>query len=420
MDRIQVRGGRRLKGEVTVEGAKNAALPILLAALLTPERCTFRNVPRVVDVRTTLRLLANLGVRVDDGDGAITVQAERLARLEAQYELVKTMRASFLALGPLVARFGRARVSTPGGCAIGSRPVDLHLEGLQKLGARVRIVHGYVEAEAEKLHGTRLSLDFPSVGATEHLMMVATLADGTTTIENAAREPEVVDLAQALTAMGAKISGAGEAAITIDGVASLHGVDFTIIPDRIEAGTFMMAAAISGGDVMVRGARSDHLQAVILKLREAGVEVQEGDDSLRVIGNGRLRSVDVKTMPHPGFPTDLQAQMMAALALADGRSVISETIFDNRFMHVLELNRMGAEIKIEGNAAIIRGVATLSGAPVMATDLRASVCLVLAGLAAEGMTDVQRVYHLDRGYARIEEKLSALGADVRRVKEARG
>ncbi len=420
MDTIHIRGGRRLKGEVTVEGAKNAALPILLGALLTSERCTFRNVPRVVDVRTTLRLLAGLGARVDDADGVISVQAERLARLEAQYELVKTMRASFLSLGPLLARFGRARVSTPGGCAIGSRPVDLHLDGLQKLGARVRIVHGYVEAETEALRGARIYLDFPSVGATEHLMMVATLADGTTTIEQAAREPEVVDLARVLNAMGAKITGAGEDIITIEGVPALHGVDCTVIPDRIEAGTFMMAAAITGGDVYVRGARADHLHAVTLKLREAGVELQEDSDGIRVIGNGRLRSVDVKTMPYPGFPTDLQAQMMAALALADGRSVISETIFENRFMHVLELNRMGADIKVEGNSAIVRGVATLSGAPVMATDLRASVCLVLAGLAADGMTEVSRVYHLDRGYVRIEEKLSALGADIRRVKERRG
>jgi UDP-N-acetylglucosamine 1-carboxyvinyltransferase len=420
MDKIVIRGGRRLKGEVMVGGAKNAALPILLASLLTPERCTFHNIPYVVDVRTTLRLLANLGAQVEESDGSISVQAERLARLEAQYELVKTMRASFLALGPLLARFGRARVSTPGGCAIGSRPVDLHLEGLQKMGARVRIVHGYVEAEAEKLQGARIYLDVPSVGAAEHLMTVATLAAGTTVIENAAREPEVVDLARALTAMGARIDGAGEDKITIEGVSALKGCDFTIIPDRIEAGTFMMAAAITGGDVYVRGARPEHLHAVILKLREAGVEVQEDAEGIRVIGNGRLSSVDIKTMPYPGFPTDLQAQMMAVMAFADGRSVISETIFENRFMHVLELNRMGADIKVQGHSAFVRGAATLSGAPVMATDLRASVCLVLAALAAEGETEVSRVYHLDRGYSRIEEKLSALGADIRRVKEGRG
>lgn len=420
MDKILIRGGRRLTGEVALEGAKNAALPILLAALLTPERCTFRNVPSVVDVRTTLRLLADLGATVEASDGSVSVEATRLVRFEAQYDLVKTMRASFLALGPLVARFGRARVSTPGGCAIGSRPVDLHLEGLQRMGARVRIVHGYVEAEAEQLRGATIYLDVPSVGATEHLMMVATLASGVTTIEHAAREPEVVDLARALTGMGAKISGAGEDVITIEGVPSLHGVDFTVVPDRIEAGTLMMAAAVTGGDVFVRGARGEHLHAVILKLREAGVDVQEEADGVRVIANGRLRSVDVKTMPYPGFPTDLQAQMMAAMTLAEGRAVISETIFENRFMHVLELNRMGADIKVEGNTAIVRGVDGLSGAPVMATDLRASVCLVLAGLAADGVTEVSRVYHLDRGYVRLEEKLSALGADIRRVKEQRG
>jgi|SRR5579862_2539183 len=417
MDKIIIRGGRRLKGEVTLEGAKNAALPILLASLLTPERCTFHNVPSVVDVRTTLRLLADLGAVVEEDGGAVSVQAERLVRLEAQYDLVKTMRASFLALGPLVARFGRARVSTPGGCAIGSRPVNLHLEGLQKMGAQVRIVHGYVEAEAEQLRGANIYLDFPSVGATEHLMMVGALASGVTTIEHAAREPEVVDLARALTAMGAKISGAGEDVITIEGVPSLHGLDFTVVPDRIEAGTFMIAAALTGGDLLIRGACTEHLNAVVLKLREAGADVHDAPGGVRVVVEGRLRSVDVKTMPYPGFPTDLQAQMMAAMTLAHGRALISETIFENRFMHVLELNRMGADIKVEGNAAIIRGVAALSGAPVMATDLRASVCLVLAGLAAEGVTEVARVYHLDRGYARLEEKLSALGADIRRVKE---
>jgi UDP-N-acetylglucosamine 1-carboxyvinyltransferase len=420
MDKIVIRGGRRLKGEVSIDGAKNAALPILLAALLTPEQCTFRNLPPVVDVRTTLRLLADLGAAVEEGADVVSVRAARLVRLEAQYELVKTMRASFLSLGPLLARFGRARVSTPGGCAIGSRPVDLHLEGLQKMGARIQIIHGYVEAEADGLRGARIYLDVPSVGATEHLMMVATLAEGTTTIEHAAREPEVVDLARALTAMGARVGGAGEDVITVEGGGALHGVDFTVIPDRIEAGTFMIAAALTGGDIYVRGARADHLHAVILKLREAGVDIREDRDGVRVIGNGRLRSVDVKTMPYPGFPTDLQAQMMAAVALADGRSVISETIFENRFMHVLELNRMGADVKVEGNAAIVRGVAALSGAPVMATDLRASVCLVLAGLAAEGTTELSRVYHLDRGYSCLEEKLSSLGADIRRVKETTG
>jgi len=419
VDKILVRGGNALHGEVTVEGAKNAALPILLCSLLTADTCRFRNVPRVVDVRTTLRLLADLGADVEDDGTVISIRAERLARLEASYDLVKTMRASFLVLGPLLARFGSARVSTPGGCAIGSRPVNLHIDGLQRMGARVELIHGYAEAHAKGLRGASINLDMPSVGATEHLMMAATLAKGTTRIENAAREPEIVDLANALIAMGAKVQGAGEHVITIDGVESLHGMEWSVIPDRIEAGTFMVAAALTGGDVDVRGANAEHLNAFVLKLRESGSQVIPNDGGIRVIGNGRVRSVDVKTMPYPGFPTDLQAQMMAAMAVADGQSVISETIFENRFMHVQELDRMGANVRIEGNNAIVRGVERLSGAPVMATDLRASVCLILAGLAAEGVTELSRVYHLDRGYVRIEEKLSRLGADIRRVKESR-
>lgn len=417
MDKILVGGGNALHGEVTVDGAKNAALPILLCSLLTSETCRFRNVPRVVDVRTTLRLLADLGAHVEDDGETISIRAERLARLEASYDLVKTMRASFLVLGPLLARFGSARVSTPGGCAIGSRPVNLHIDGLQRMGAHVELVHGYAQAETKGLHGASINLDMPSVGATEHLMMAATLAKGTTRIENAAREPEIVDLANALKAMGAHIQGAGEHVITIEGVNSLHGMEWSVIPDRIEAGTFMMAASITGGDVQIHGANAEHLNAVVLKLRESGSQVIESDGSIRVIGNGRIRSVDVKTMPYPGFPTDLQAQMMAAMSVAEGQSVISETIFENRFMHVQELDRMGANVRIEGNTAIVRGVERLSGAPVMATDLRASVCLILAGLAAEGVTELSRVYHLDRGYARIEEKLSKLGADIRRVKQ---
>jgi len=418
MDKIVIRGGTRLRGRVDVEGSKNAALPILLASLLSAEECIFRNVPNVVDVRTTLRLLEGLGAEVERlGDSAVRIRAERLARLEAQYELVKTMRASFLVLGPLLARHGHARVSTPGGCAIGGRPINLHLEGLERMGARVELVEGYAQAEAEELHGARIYLDFPSVGATEHLMMVATLAKGQTTIEHAAREPEIVDLAGALISMGAQIRGAGEDVITIDGVERLHGTDYTVIPDRIEAGTFLVAAAITGGDIDVVGAIPTHLDPVILKLREMGVDVREHDHGVRVIGNGRLHAVDIKTMPYPGFPTDLQAQMMAALCTADGQSVISETIFENRFMHVYELNRMGADIKVEGNRAFVSGVAQLGGAPVMATDLRASVSLILAGLAAPGTTEVSRVYHLDRGYVRIEEKLSALGADIARVRE---
>jgi UDP-N-acetylglucosamine 1-carboxyvinyltransferase len=417
MDKILIRGGRRLRGQVAVGGAKNAALPIMLAGLLTADECVFHNVPDVVDVRTTLKLLRQLGATAEQSGASVRIRAERLARLEAPYDLVRTMRASFLALGPLLARYGRARVSTPGGCAIGSRPVNLHVDGLRRMGAEVRQLEGYADAEATELRGARIHLDTPSVGATEHLMMVATLAKGTTVIEHAAREPEIVDLAEALRSMGARISGAGEDIITIDGVEALHGTEYTIIPDRIEAGTFMMAAAITGGDVDVVGARAGHLEPVIAKMRESGVDVRPYESGVRVIGNGRLSSVDIRTMPHPGFPTDLQAQMMAALALAEGRSVISETIFENRFMHVLELNRMGADIKVEGRNALVTGVDALSGAPVMATDLRASVSLVLAGLAAGGQTQVRRVYHLDRGYVRIEEKLSALGADITRVKE---
>ncbi len=420
MDHIVIRGGHPLRGAVEVGGAKNAALPILLASLLTSDRCTFRNVPDVVDVRTTLNLLADLGADVSASGGTVSVRAERLARLEASYDLVKTMRASFLALGPLLARFGRARVSTPGGCAIGSRPVDLHIDGLQKFGARTRLVHGYVESVAERLRGADIYLDFPSVGATEHLLMVATLAEGTTRIQNAAREPEVVDLAGVLTAMGARISGAGEAVITVEGVASLQGLDYTIMPDRIEAGTFLLATAMTRGDVYVRGARPDHLHALLLKLREAGVDVHEDAEGIRVISSRRLYGLDVRTMPYPGFPTDLQAQIMAAMTLADGRSVITETIFENRFMHARELDRMGADIKVAGTSAVVRGVAALSGAPVMATDLRASVCLVLAGLAAEGITEVARVYHLDRGYAQLEAKLRGLGAELRRITESQG
>ncbi len=418
MDKIIVRGGARLQGKVDVDGAKNAALPVLLAALLTPEECIFRNIPDVVDVRTTLRLLRGLGAHAEaEGDGVVRVRAERLSRLEAPYDLVKTMRASFLVLGPLLARYGRAAVSTPGGCAIGGRPVNLHLDGIERMGARVELVQGYVRAEAEELRGAEIYLDFPSVGATEHLMMAAALAKGRTVIEHAAREPEVVDVAEALISMGARIRGAGEDIIIIDGVERLHGTDYSVIPDRIEAGTFLIAAAMTRGDVEVRGARRDHLEPVIVKLREAGAEVTPTDDGVRVVCNRRLQAVDIKTMPYPGFPTDLQAQMMAALCVAEGRSIISETIFENRFMHVYELSRMGADINVEGHRAFVSGVERLGGAPVMATDLRASVSLILAGLAAEGATELSRVYHLDRGYARIEKKLSALGADVVRVRE---
>jgi len=420
MDTILVRGGRRLEGEVPVAGAKNAALPILFASLLTDAPCTLRRLPDVVDVRTTLRLLEDLGATVERFPGGATIACAGVHRHEAPYELVKTMRASFLVLGPLLARFGRARVSLPGGCAIGGRPVNLHVHGLRELGAEIELVHGYAEATAARLRGAHIHLALPSVGATEHLMMAAAVADGETTIANAACEPEIADLGAALTAMGARISGAGEPVIRITGVERLHGMDFEVVPDRIEAGTFLMAAAITGGDVLVRGARAPHLQAVIAKLCEAGAAIDEDADGLRVRVPQRLRGVDLKTAPYPGFPTDLQAQMMAVCAVADGTSLISETIFENRFMHAQELVRLGADITIEGPNAVVRGVERLSGAPVMATDLRASVSLILAALAAHNTTEVRRVYHLDRGYEHIEAKLSALGADIQRVKGAKG
>ena len=415
-----IRGGSVLCGEVLVSGAKNAALPLLFSTLLTRERTVVRNVPLLADVNTAIQVLRQLGAAVSRSpDGReVVVEARDITRTEAPYDLVKTMRASFLVLGPLLARFGRARVSTPGGCAIGARPVDLHLMGLQKMGARLRIREGYVEAEAERLRGAKIVLDFPSVGATQQLLMAAALAEGTTVVENAAREPETVCLARALERMGAVVRGAGSAEITIEGRPELGGGEHTVIPDRIEAGTFMVAAALTGGAVDVAGARADHLDAFIAKLREAGVVVLEREGAVRVEANGSLRAVDVKTMPYPGFPTDLQAQFMALMTRAAGTSTITETIFENRFLHAQELVRMGADIHVDGNRAVVRGPQTLSGAPVMATDLRASVCLVLAGLAARGVTRVARVYHLDRGYERLEAKLSALGGDVVRERAA--
>jgi UDP-N-acetylglucosamine 1-carboxyvinyltransferase len=415
--KIVVHGGRRLSGTVSVSGSKNAGLPLLFAALLTRERCTIRGLPRVADITTTLRLLEKVGALVgDDAFEAILVEARELESIEAPYELVKTMRASFLTLGPLVARGGHARVSTPGGCAIGSRPVDIHLAGLERMGATIRQAHGYVEAKARRLRGVRVPLAFPSVGATENLMMAATLADGVTEIENAACEPEIEDLAAALVCMGAKIHGAGTSLITIEGVRELGGFDHRVIPDRIEAGTLLIAGAITGGEVMVSGARAEHLDALLVKLEEAGVAVDRLPDGVRVRPRDCCVATDVRTAPHPGFPTDLQAQFMALMTMAEGRSMITETIFENRFMHVQELVRMGADIRVDGKTALVRGVPRLSGAPVMATDLRASVCLVLAALAAQNTTEVSRVYHLDRGYERLEEKLSGLGAEIARVR----
>jgi len=417
LDSIVVRGAARLEGEVEAAGSKNAVLPLLFATLLTSDACRVRNVPRLADVRTACKLLRELGVRVEERDEGQMLLMDPTGAIgwEAPYGLVKTMRASFLILAPLLARFGRARVSLPGGCAIGSRPVDLHLAGLQRMGATIRVDAGYVEAEAVRLRGARIHLGVPAVGATEQLVMAGTLAAGTTVIDNAAREPEVEDLVAALNRMGAQVHGAGTSTITVEGVVELGGMDHTVIPDRIEAGTFMVGAAITGGEVHVLGGRADHLGAFLAKLREAGVEVKETSGGITVASPGRLRSVDITTQPYPGFPTDLQAQMTALMTQAEGRSTVIETIFENRFMHVGELLRMGADVRVENNTATVRGPAELGGAPVMATDLRASVSLVLAGLAARGTTEVARVYHLDRGYERIEEKLSALGADIRRV-----
>jgi len=424
MDAILIRGGRPLAGEVDVSGAKNAALPLLFASLLTPETCRIANVPRVVDCRTTQKLLAQLGVEVESDANLVTLKAESITCFEAPYDLVKTMRASFLALGPLLARFGEARVATPGGCAIGSRPVNLHLRGFERMGATISQSHGYVEARAPigadgrpRLRGARIVLEMPSVGATENLMLAASLAEGTTVIDNAAREPEIVDLAEALVKMGVAIRGAGSATLSIDGRDAVHGFEHRVIPDRIEAGTLLMAVAAAGGDVFIRDARASHLTLVLEKLVEAGVVIDEHDDGIRVRSDGRLKSVDVRTAAYPGFPTDLQAQFMALMCFAEGASAITETIFENRFMHVQELVRMGADIRLEGSKALVHGVARLEGAPVMATDLRASVCLVVAALGAQNTTRLQRVYHLDRGYERIEEKLAGIGASIERVRE---
>ncbi|HET6465713.1 MAG TPA: UDP-N-acetylglucosamine 1-carboxyvinyltransferase [Nitrospiria bacterium] len=418
MDKILIKGGKPLKGEAEVSGAKNAALPILAATLLSRGEHRIQNIPKLMDVATIKRLLNHLGAVIDDdGQGGWTVRMPALARHEAPYELVKTMRASVLVLGPLAARFGEARVSLPGGCAIGARPINLHLMGLEKMGAEIQIEHGYVTVKTRRLKGARIYLDLASVTGTENLMMAAALADGVTVIENAAREPEVVDLAHFLIRCGAKIQGAGTDVITIDGIDSLNdSCTYRIMADRIEAGTYLTAAAITGGDIFVRGCNPRHLDAVLQKLREAGVQIHEQTDGVRAAVKGRIGAVDVKTLPYPGFPTDMQAQIMALMALSDGLSVITETVFENRFTHVAELRRMGADINVQGNNAIIKGTRHLSGAPVMASDLRASASLVLAGLAAEGETEISRVYHLDRGYERIEQKFSNLGGEITRIK----
>ncbi len=417
MDQLVIRGGRPLRGEVRVSGAKNAALPLMAAALLSEEPLELGNAPWLVDVRTIAKLLRHMGVEVaGDGTPTLRLQARAIGNPEAPYDLVKTMRASVLVLGPLVARLGRARVSLPGGCAIGPRPINLHLVGLERLGATIRLNHGYVEAEAGRLQGGRIAFDLQTVTGTENLMMAASLAEGTTILENAACEPEVEDLARLLNAMGGKVEGAGTPTITIHGVSALGGARHRIIPDRIETGTFAVAAAITGGDVVLRGCQPGHLEAVLVKLEEAGVRIEQGPESIRVTGTGRPRAVSVRTHPFPGFATDMQAQMMALTTVAEGRSVITEAVFENRFMHVNELLRLGADITIAGSTAVVQGVSSLLGAPVMATDLRASASLVLAGLAARGTTTVSRIYHLDRGYEAIEEKLTTLGADIQRVK----
>ena len=415
MDKLVIEGGAALHGEVRVSGAKNAALPILCASLLTAEPLTLTNLPRLNDVRTMQSLLTQMGVRMETGERGTTLDAHTIDWPLAPYELVKTMRASILALGPLVARAGEARVSLPGGCAIGLRPVDQHVKGLQAMGAEIDLTHGYINAHAPRLKGTRYSFDVVTVTGTENLMMAATLADGVTTLVNAAREPEVVDLAACLLAMGAKIDGAGTDCIVIEGVPRLHGASHRIMPDRIETGTFVAAAAATHGDVAIMGAEPGTLLAVLEKFAEAGADIVVEDSTIRVRGNGSLRATNVRTAPFPAFPTDMQAQFMALAARAEGASVITETIFENRMMHVQELVRLGAEIEVEGNTAVVRGVTRLTGANVMATDLRASACLVIAGLVADGETTIDRIYHLDRGYERIEDKLSALGARIRRV-----
>jgi UDP-N-acetylglucosamine 1-carboxyvinyltransferase len=416
VDKLVIQGGVPLTGEVRISGAKNAALPILCASLLTPGTLRLQNVPHLRDVTTMLNLLAQMGVEISlDEKLGVGLTAAKLHNLSAPYELVKTMRASILVLGPMIARFGEARVSLPGGCAIGQRPVDLHIKGLQAMGAQIDIEQGYILARAGRLKGTHIVLDLVTVTGTENLMMAAVLADGVTVLENAAREPEVIDLAECLNAMGARVRGAGSDVITIEGVRELQGATHRVMPDRIEIGTFLCAAAATGGEIKLKGTRANILDAVIGKLQEAGAQVEHGHDWIRLSTNGGLKSVSLRTAPYPAFPTDMQAQFMALNCVAEGTAVVTETIFENRFMHVQELRRLGADIEVEGNTAIVHGVIGLQGASVMATDLRASASLVLAGLVAKGETLVDRVYHLDRGYECIEEKLSQLGARIKRA-----
>ena len=415
MDKILVEGGHYLEGDVIISGAKNAALPILVSALLTDGWNEFKNVPTLKDIESTKQLLQHLGASVESHDNTVRINAAGLNNPEAPYELVRKMRASILVLGPLVARLKRARVSLPGGCAIGARPINLHLKGLSLMGAAIELEHGYVEVKADRLIGADIYFDIPSVTGTENLMMAASLAEGVTTLRNSAREPEIVALAEVLNRMGAKIEGAGTSIIRIQGTDCLEPTHFTIIPDRIEAGTFMVAAALTGGKITICNCEPAHLEACIHKLKLTGADIKIDGKRITVAGGDQINSIDVKTQPYPGFPTDMQAQFMVLMTVAKGLSVIAETIFENRFIHVSELHRMGADIQCTGNTAVVRGIPQLSAAPVMATDLRASASLILAGLVAKGVTEVNRVYHLDRGYQAIEEKFAHIGAAIRRV-----
>lgn len=416
IEKIHIQGGTSLQGSLKVNGSKNAVLPILAGSLLTEEHCQIDDVPNLADVATMIALLDGLGAKVVRSSKSVAINASSMSSYEAPYEMVRKMRASFLIMGPLLARMGKARISLPGGCAIGTRPIDLHLKGFANMGAEIICGHGFIEARAKRLKGALVYLDFPSVGATENIMMASTLAEGLTIIENAAEEPEIVDLANFLNSMGAKVRGAGTNIIRVEGVTALKGTSHTVIPDRIEAGTFMVAAAITRGNILIENVIIDHLKPIIAKLQEAGVAIFEEGEGIRVIGNEEITPIAIKTLPYPGFPTDMQAQIMALLTVAKGTGIITENVFENRFMHVDELKRMGAQIKIEGRAAVVEGISRLTGAPVKATDLRAGAALVLAGLAAEGATDVSEIYHIDRGYENIVGKLQGLGAKITREK----
>ena len=417
-EKLIISGENRLQGTVRIDGAKNSALSIMAATLLTKDVCILRNVPRLTDVDTMAAVIRKLGIKVEwRGDNTLYIDSDDFNNCEAPYELVKMMRGSILVMGPLLARLKKAKISLPGGCSIGARPVDYHIKGFETLGAQVEVEKGYIEAKVDKLKGDDIYLDFPSLGATENIMMAACLAEGVTKIENAAKDPEVVELGHFLNKMGAKVKGLGTDLIEIEGVKKLHGVDYTIIPDRIEAGTYMIAAAITGGDVLIEKADPLLLKPLIVKLEEAGVRIELEKNLIKVIGLNRVKAMDIKTLPFPGFPTDMQPQFMALSCVAKGTSVITETVFEKRFVHTGDLIRMGADIKVEGHSAIIKGVKKLSAAPVMASDLRGGAALILAGLVAEGTTELSRIYHLDRGYVKLEEKLNSLGADIKRVKE---